>query len=513
MEEKIKNLVKAVFVIVGFSIVAKILGFFMRVVLSRELGAEALGIYQIALSFFYVFCTVVASGIPVTISHLSSKYAIEHNTKKEGQAVSASLVIGIVFSIIICVIVISFKNVIVSITNETSNTILLFLLPAIFATAINGSFKGALWGRKKHFENCISDFWEQIIRLILYIVLLKTAPSVTIGAIRAGIGLSACCFISMALSIYYYFKVGGKLYNPIPALKEILKTSLPITAVRLISSLTQPLIAIVVPMRFISAGYTEEQALSLFGIAIGMTLPLLMLPNTLIGSYATALVPELTTSFVKKNTDELNKQIKTAIGFTLFISFCFVPVFMGLGEPIGLLLFNNTTSGYLLTKTSWLMIPMGICAISGSILNTMGLEVKSFKNYCIGAVFLILSIWFLPKYIGIDSLIYGATICICIAGVLNVLMIKKYTKIDNLILKPLLLMSFFTLPSAVLGNWLFGSLKFVFPLFVNVAISCGVSLLCFVALCLILNVVNLTGIFISLKNVKISKKHTNKLRV
>lgn len=485
----------------------------MRVVLSRQLGAEALGVFQVSLSFFYVFCTIVASGIPVTISHLSSKYAISGDTKKEGEAVSASLVIGLVASAVVSILAILLKNVIISATNEVSNTILLVLLPGIFATAINGSFKGALWGRKKHLENCVSDFFEQIGRLILYVVLLTTAPDVTTGAIRAGIALSSCCFISMGFSIYYYYKVGGRLCNPLPQLKSILKTSLPITAVRLISSLTQPLIAVVVPMRFISAGYTEEQALSLFGIAIGMTLPLLTLPNTLIGSYATALVPELSTSIAKKDTAEFTKHIKTAFNFTLFISFCFVPVFLGVGEPIGQLLFDNATSGYLLTKTAWLIIPMGICAITSSILNTMGLEVKSFKNYCIGAVFLLFSIWFLPKYIGIDSLIYGATICTCIAGILNVLMIKKYSKVNNLVLKPLMLMTLFSLPSAVLGHWIYGILKYVYPLLINVGISCFLSLALFVILCIIFNVINLTSLFVSLKHVKIAKKKARATKV
>ncbi|HBB44533.1 MAG TPA: hypothetical protein DCZ34_00200, partial [Clostridiales bacterium] len=58
----IKKLVKSVFIITLFSILLKVFGFFMRIVLSRELGAEALGLYQIALSFFYVLLTIVSSG-------------------------------------------------------------------------------------------------------------------------------------------------------------------------------------------------------------------------------------------------------------------------------------------------------------------------------------------------------------------------------------------------------------------------------------------------------------------
>ena len=80
----IKNIIKSVFVILGFTVILKIIGFVMRVILSRTLGASALGVYQIALSFFGVICTVVASGIPVTISHISAKCGVNNDYRKEG---------------------------------------------------------------------------------------------------------------------------------------------------------------------------------------------------------------------------------------------------------------------------------------------------------------------------------------------------------------------------------------------------------------------------------------------
>ena len=43
-----------------------------------------------------------------------------------------------------------------------------------------------------------------------------------------------------------------------------------------------------------------------------MTLPLLTLPDTLIGSYSTALLPEISKSVVTKDKKELENQIKSA---------------------------------------------------------------------------------------------------------------------------------------------------------------------------------------------------------
>lgn len=480
----------------------------MRIILSRELGAEALGIYQISLSFFYVLLTVVASGLPTTLSHLSAKYKVTNDKNAEGSCVSASIILGTLFSVILFVLLLALKPLIINATTPVTYTIILCLSPSILITAIYSSFRGALWGRKKHFHNCLAEVGEQFIRLILFIILLTTAPSPMVGAIRAGVCYTLSSLVSLIIAIIFYFKNGGVLKNPKSQFKTVLKKSIPITCLHIISSLLQPFIAIIVPYELQMAGYTETQAIGLFGIVTGMTMPLLALPNTLVGSYSTALIPEITTTLVKKDKKELESQIKTAICFTLFICFCFVPVYIGAGKEIGSLLFNNTTSGYLLMKSSFIMVPMGLSSITQSILNSVNMQVKSFKNYIIGSILLILSIIFLPRYLGINAFIVGTGASITISSILNLKMISKHLGISGLILKPLLLMSLFVIPSSILGNFILGIFKCLVPQFFAVAFSCASSLLCFVILCLMFNIINVKELLISLKQIKIMKKKT-----
>ena len=481
----------------------------MRIIVSRELGAEALGVYQISQSFFYVLVTVVASGLPTTISHFSARYKVTEDKDAEGSAVSASLIIGITASIILEILLFCFKNVIINATTKESWTIILCLSPSILITAIYGSFRGALWGRQKHIQNCISEIGEQGTRLILFMILLTTAPSPIAGAIRASMCYTISCSISMFITIFFYFKGGSRLKNPKNSFKRVLKSSLPITMLHLISSLLQPIISIIVPYELRCAGYTEAQAIGLFGIITGMTLPLLTLPDTLIGSYSTALLPEISKSIVVKDKKELQNQIKSAITFTLFICFCFVPVYIGSGENIGSFLFNNATSGYLLARASFVMVPMGLNSITQGILNSLDMESKSFKNYILGSTFMILSIIFLPKYLGVNALIIGLGLSIAISAFFNVRMISKYLGLKTLILKPLLLMTFFSIPSSMLGSSISGILKCVVPQFFNIAFSCLTSLICFVLLCIIFNIVNVSAMFSSIKkfkNIRIMKK-------
>lgn len=484
----------------------------MRIILSRQIGAEGLGLYQIALSVFAVFSTLVSGGIPVTLSHKSAKSIVTKNTKIEGSALSSSLIISVSFSIIITAFVLLCKNLIISMTNETAYTILLILIPAVFACGIGACFRGVLWGRKKHLENSTTELLEQIFRLALILFLIDVKSSPKTGAILASVCLSASYIFSTVISIFFYFKNKGTLYYPRNEFYSVMKTSLPITCVRLCSSIGTSLISIMLPIRLVSIGYTEELTLSLFGIATGMTLPLLMFPNTLIGSYSTALIPELTTLLEEKNKSEFNKQIKTSINTCLFVVFCFMPLFISLGEQIGVFLFNNSTSGHFLMKSAWIIVPNALSLISSSILNTLGLETKSFINYIIGFVFMFVFSWFMPIFIGIDALIYGMGACMTIASILNLMMINKQCGCKNIIMKPLLLMIIFTIPSAIITSQIFNLIKFIFSAFFSIAISASLGVIFFVLLCILFDIIDLSVLFNSIKKVRILKnKKKNKI--
>lgn len=477
----------------------------MRVLLSRYLGASSLGIYQVALSFLGVFSTVVSSGIPVTISHVSAKCGVNNNYKKEGAYISAGLIIGTILSLLMCISIILFKNLIIKSTNEISYNILFIVMPSLFATAIYSCFRGALWGREKHTANCLAELGEQGIRLILFLILLTNASNQTNASYMAGLSLCISCFISMLISIIFFKKYGGKLYSPKNEYKSLLKTSSTITITRIITSLVQPIVAVILPMRLIDCGYSGNLAMSLFGIALGMTFPLLALPNTICGSFAVALVPEMSSILEKKENNSLKEKINLSISITLLSCFCFMPMFLGLGKELGELLFDNTMSGYLLSISAWTMIPSGLCLITNSILNTLDMEKQGFLTYIAGTIFLFLSIWFLPKYCGVSSVIYGIGVSNLITATLNFALISKKTKIKNSILKPLGLMTLFSLPCAMLGKYLHGIFKYIFPSLISIGLSAFICTACFIVLCMIFNLIDLKYLLKDVKFVKTLK--------
>lgn len=495
-----KSLFKTVFTITAFTIITRVLGFIFRIYLSRVLGTEELGIYQVSLSVFMVLLTIVASGLPLIISKLSAKYFAKKDGEKEGKLVSASLIIAAITSVILIVIVLVFKRLFSFLfTDERCYLILVAMLPAVLFSGIYNVFRGAMWGRSNYFCFCITELFEQIVRITICVVLLSFGIGSLSPSIDAALSLSIACLLSMALSVVLYFVYGGKLRKPGGVYKEVLKSSTPITAVRFLSSLVQPIIALIIPARLIAAGYTSSQALSIYGVAIGMTMPLLFIPITIVGSLSTALIPDLSAAVESEDSSHIKNRITTSLIITMFIAFLMIPLFIGAGENIGLFFFNNITSGVLLSGAAWMTLPLALTNITSSILNALGMEIKSFINYLIGSIFLFLGICLLPGVIGIRALIVGMGVCVSVTSLLNLIMIKRKTKIKLGILKPMLLMAAFCLPSAALTFFVTSLLNGVVPLFFNLAISCSLGGAMFVLLCAIFKIINIKTFFASVK--------------
>jgi len=500
-------LFEAVFIISLFSIFARASGFLFRIYLANKIGSESLGLYQIGFSVYIVFATAVSTGLPLTLSKLTAKYRVKKDYYSESNAVSASVIISLFISLCAVLFLLLFKAPFTKIlSNEQAYSVLLILSPAIFATALLSSFRGSLWGQKKHLIISAVELVEQASRILFAVILIEFAIFNLNGAISAGLALTISCFISASIAGYFYYRSKGRLLRPEKKYyKQLVKRSAPITGVRVASSLIQLLIAILIPLRLVAAGYTQSQALSQLGIALGMTFPLLFLPITVVGALSVAIIPEISTFLHKNNTEQLNRHINSSLIFSIFAAFLIIPFYMGAGIHIGRFLFNNATSGIYLSQAALVMVPLSLTSITASILNALNLEVKSFKNYIIGSALLIVCLWFLPKYLGIRALILGMGICMSVVSILNLKLISKKVDIRQGLMKTISLMVMFVLPASLFCKFSYQLLYLVFPSFICLAISGCLSVVMFVLLCIIFNIANLDLWVFRLKNTFISR--------
>ena len=278
-----------------FTTVEKGLSFIYRIILSRAIGAEGLGIYQIALSVFAVFLTMASSGVPITVSRLITKQNALGNTAGRSAVVTAGIVSTLIFTVPVCLIIFFGQKFFGFLFSDARClNVFLIILPGLILTSIYSVMRGAFWGDRQFMPYSLIELAEDALMVVLGSILAFGAADAADGARRAGMAVFISYVFSFAVSLVWYFRKGGRLVNPKAQIKPLLSASLPVTAMRTSTSLLNSLVAVLMPFLLVKmCNMTDSEAVSLYGVAAGMAVPILFIPSSLIGSIAVVLAPEL----------------------------------------------------------------------------------------------------------------------------------------------------------------------------------------------------------------------------
>ena len=375
-----------------FSVVEKTCGFLYRIILSRTLGSEGMGIYQIALSVFAVLATAAASGIPLTVSRLITKYRAKNNAYAQKSVVTAALVCALAFSIPAFSLLYfghSFFDFLFS--DPRCMAVLLILLPSLVFNSVYSVIRGALWGNKQFMPYCIIDLLEELTMIVAGVVLVSAMTDVLDGAKRAAVAIVLSYLVSFTLSGIWYFAKGGRLNNPRRQFRPLLSSALPITGMRTSNSLINSVISLILPARLIAAGMTNAQAMS-------------------------------------QEHTKMRVNLEHALQITTLIACALIPPLFVLGDEIGILLFSSRQGGEIIRNCCFMLLPMSLGMITTSALNSIGCEKQTCAFFFAGAAATLLCVWFLPQIAGIYALLIGMTASSCITMVLNFILLAKKSK-------------------------------------------------------------------------------------
>lgn len=413
-------------IVTGLSVAERGLGFLYRIVLSRLIGAEGLGLYQVALSLFGLFLTVGTGGVPITVSRMITKSKAQGNALEEKKSVTAGFYACLLLSLPVCLFLWIFGEKLPFLfADGRAFAVLKILLIGLCFSCLYAVVRGYFWGNKEFLTPSLIEIVEETVMVIVGVLLLKNIPSPLVGAKRAAWAATVSYLFSFAVATLCFFLQGGKLARPKNSLKPLFNAAMPITSVRASGSLVTSAVAVILPVMLMRAGASESDALRLFGIVTGMVFPVLFMPSTLIGSLALVLVPELSEDCYRKNHLRLKKNILRGLRFSLFVAFALIPFFLVLGDSLGRLAFANATAGEMLRHSCFLLIPMSLTMISTSILNAMGFEKNTFVFFFVGAAALLLAIFFLPAVCGAYAYIVGLGASYIVTAACNLIFLYK----------------------------------------------------------------------------------------
>ncbi|MBQ7923716.1 MAG: oligosaccharide flippase family protein [Clostridia bacterium] len=412
--------------VTALSIAERGLGFLYRIVLSRLLGAEGLGLYQVALSLFAVFLTLGTGGIPITVSRLIAKSKAENNPLGERSAVGAGVSLSLLLTLPFVLLFEFFPALSAPFfSDERGIPVFRILLLGLCFSALYAVFRGSFWGNKRFLLPSVLEISEESVMVIAGVLLLQNVQSPSQGANLAAWAVVISYLFSFTASFLCFLIRGGKFATPKKQLKPLFNATLPITSVRVGNSLVASAVAVLLPVMLVRTGASEAEALTLLGIVSGMAMPVLFIPSTIIGSLSLVLVPELAEDYYRKNTKRLYQNLARGLTVAFLVACFLTPFFYAVGEALGALAFSEPLAGEFIRKGCPLLLPMSLAMISTGMLNSMGYEKQTFLFYFVGAAAMLICILTLPAFCGAYAYVIGLGANFLINAVCNLVYLGK----------------------------------------------------------------------------------------
>ena len=262
------------------------LSFCYRVALSRLVGAEVMGLYQLLMPVCSVLLSLTAVGLTAAMSNLSSQYLALGNGKGVAQTRRMCLTaLGVGLLPVSAAVVAFYDPISVYLLGDARTQLgLILLLPCVALTGVENIHKHFFYGTGVVRPPAVVELMEQFIRaaavLGLLVLFLPQNPERTVGLIVTGMVICEI-FSAVALTVLYRRRMarigrtgpgerGGTLA------RRVTSIAVPVGATALLGNLMSAVNAALIPQKLVESGMDRAAAMSEFGVVCGMTLPCLL---------------------------------------------------------------------------------------------------------------------------------------------------------------------------------------------------------------------------------------------
>lgn len=421
-----KNFLKAFATVSLISVFTRLISFIFKIYLSRKLGAEVLGLYQICFSILGLFSCLSASGIPVTLSRLTAETQARGDYKSQYSIFSTCLITSMIFAVGTCIIFYAFPSLIDHLFSDPRcKPIFLIILPMLITVSLYCVIRGWFWGGKKYNIYATTEFLDEFLKIILAVMFLSTGLLVFATDNSYALAIMISDIIMSIILIVLFFVKGGKLARP-KMFKSICRSSAPLTVTRIVGSFMTTFMSLVIPAILVSKlGYSSASATAEFGRASGMVMPLIFAPISAVSSLSVVLIPEIASLNANNNLKSFEKKLTAIIKYTLIISGLFFFLYSALGLPLGKMLYADELAGQYLQYCAFLVFPMALNSLVVSILNSLGKELQTFISHFSSCAFLVLTVFLTTKLIGIKAYFLSLIVFHTINLIFNLILLSK----------------------------------------------------------------------------------------
>lgn len=422
-------------------LVSRFIGFFYRIFLSNVFGAEGMGLYQLISPVLALSFSLTVSGIQTAISKYVASETSTHDYKSSFRTLWAGFLLAMALSAVCALGIYVYADPIAAnlLLEARTAPLLRIIALSIPMASVHSCINGYFYGIRKTGIPAFSQLAEQVCRVgsvyLIYFICQKhgLTPTISFAVVGLVIGESASMIVSAVAILaraHQVFPAGSKntpafslrrgtfgyhtsrsaagligIYRRITG--QLLQLAVPLSANRLVLNLLQSVEAIYIPNRLMAYGLSNADALSVYGVLTGMSLPLILFPSAITNSVSVLLLPIVSEADAGGNKNAVRRAIFTSIRLCLLLGFFFTALFLVFGRLAGRLLFHSELAGSFILTLSFLCPFMYIASMLNSILNGLGKTIRTFLFSVASLLLRLLFVFFaIPRY-GIQGYLWG----------------------------------------------------------------------------------------------------------
>ena len=334
-------------------VLSKILGMLYVIPFYSIIGDQGGALYGYAYSIYAIFLGISQAGIPLAISKIISEYnVLGYYSARDrafllGRKVLTGL--GVLCFILMFLFAEPLAHVIIG-TVEGGNTIedVVFVIrvisTAILVVPAVSIYRGFLQGHKYITPTSVSQVLEQIVRVLIIIFGSYFALKVFHLSLRDAVGIAVFSATAGAICSFFYlvFKTNKnkkELYKRTLKVKEpkitdkeivykILVYAFPFIMIDVFKSLINSIdVFTLIPVLVNGIGYSAADAEAIMGVISTWGHKINMIIASVATGLMVSLIPNLTSSFIKKDMEDVRMKINQTLQWLLFFT---IPMTCGL---------------------------------------------------------------------------------------------------------------------------------------------------------------------------------------
>ncbi len=414
-----KNVFSSAILLSFGGIICKFMGAVYKIPLANILGAEGIGIYQLAYPLYAFLLVFVSGGIPYSLSCFVAKARAEGKQNKTAGYFYSAFLYSFALGICFALFMICFSKVLANVQGNALawQSYVGFGLAILFSCLIP-CFRGLFQGYENYIPTFISQILEQLAKLVLglFFSYVLAKKSLQLGVFGASLGVLAGELIAFFYLLVCFLSNKKKYIFENTIYKNDAKKFFKFFVGIMLASIITPFLNVyqsfvVIPV-LESLNFTKNFATSVYGIQTGMINPITNFPLVFSSALAIVLMPNLGYLFSKdkeKAKQMLSQSLKSV--FVLSVP-CMIGLFV-LAKPILSLVFSSLDQNMMDIAQNFLKISaFSILFMVLSQVCTVALQgaISQWKAFWCMFVFAVFYVVLLPIFLAVFD-IYGFALC------------------------------------------------------------------------------------------------------